>query len=80
MIHARINRGVCATLLGSALMSLSAIGCQTTVGGQTLPSAYYLQDDVEYFPAGPEFLLPNQVRAIEEYKAERAEQAAGLGE
>jgi hypothetical protein len=48
-------------------------GCQTTIGGQTLPSAYYLRDDVQYFPAGPEFLLPNTKRAIEEYNAQKAE-------
>ena len=26
-------------------------------GGQTLPSPYYLQDDVQYFPHEPEFKL-----------------------
>jgi hypothetical protein len=51
-------------------------GCQATFNGQTLPSATYLRDDVQYFPAGPEFLLPNQVQAIEEYRAERAAFAA----
>ena len=38
-------------------------GCQTTIGGQTLPSPDYLSDDVQYFPAGPEFKLTNQVAA-----------------
>ena len=47
-------------------------GCQTTVGGQTLPSAYYLRDDVQYFPAGPEFILSNTVQAIEQYKLDQA--------
>lgn len=54
--------GVCVTLTG----------CQTTVGGQTLPSAYYLKDDVQYFPAGPEFKLSNTVQAIEQYKLDQA--------
>lgn len=63
------SRGiVCAGML--AVMGLC--GCQATMNGQTLPSATYLRDDVQYFPAGPEFLLPNQVRAIEEYNAQRA--------
>lgn len=53
-------------------VSGSLSGCQTTMGGQTLPSAYYLQDDVQYFPAGPEFLLPNQRRALEEYRTQRS--------
>ncbi len=59
-----------------ALMVLSASasmsGCfQTTVGGQTLPSAYYLEDDVQYFPAGPETRLYNQIQAMERYNLER---------
>ena len=31
-----------------------SVGCQVSVAGQTLPSPYYLHDDVQYFPAGPE--------------------------
>ena len=30
-------------------------GCQGTHAGQTLPSPYYLQDDIQYFPPGSEF-------------------------
>ena len=58
------------TLALVGMLSFAGLcGCQTNMGGQTLPSAYYLRDDVQYFPAGPEFLLPNAVRAQEEYKA-----------
>lgn len=46
-------------------------GCQTTIGGQTLPSPDYLSDDVQYFPAGPEFKLSKQVEALSRYEAER---------
>ncbi len=56
-------------LLTGWLLTASLSGCQTTIGGQTLPSADYLKDDIQYFPAGPEFLLPNAVRAHQEYKA-----------
>jgi hypothetical protein len=57
-------------LLGCAIVSSASVGClQSTIGGQTLPSAYYLRDDLQYFPAGPEFKLTRQVQAIEEYKA-----------
>ncbi len=59
-------------LLAGCLLMGSLAGCQTTVGGQTLPSPDYLRDDIQYFPAGPEFLLPNTVRAMEEYKAAQA--------
>ena len=55
-------------LLGCAAVCSGSVGCQSTVGGQTLPSAYYLRDDLQYFPAGPEFKLNKQVAAIEEYK------------
>ena len=40
------------------------------IGGQTLPSAYYLQDDIQYFPAGPEFKLSKEAAAQKAYKKE----------
>jgi len=62
-----------ALLIGCLSLSAFSTGCfQTTVGGQTLPSAYYLDDDVQYFPKGPEQRLSNQIRALERYKAEQA--------
>lgn len=68
---------------------LSQVGClmlpiagaagflQTNIGGQTLPSAYYLEDDVQYFPTGPETKLSNQIRALDRYKVERDAMRAG---
>lgn len=53
-------------------------GCQTNIGGQTLPSPYYLRDDVQFFPAGPEFLLPETVRAHQEYKTAQEAEAEGI--
>ncbi|MEZ6133554.1 MAG: hypothetical protein R3C53_01460 [Pirellulaceae bacterium] len=47
-----------------------SVGCQVSVAGQTLPSAYYLYDDVQYFPAGPENKLANEVAAMNKAKAE----------
>ncbi|HVV99062.1 MAG TPA: hypothetical protein VHB77_01910 [Planctomycetaceae bacterium] len=55
-------------LLGCVCLASLSTGCQSRVGGQTLPSAFYLQDDVQYFPAGPEFKLTKQVEALEQYK------------
>ena len=61
------------TACGLAVAASGALsGCQTVMGGQTLPSAYYLRDDVQYHPAGPEFKLPNTVRALEDYRNQRA--------
>ncbi|MBN2578474.1 MAG: hypothetical protein JXB10_05735 [Pirellulales bacterium] len=56
------------------LVMISATGCQVDVGGQTLPSAYYLQDDVQYFPDGPEFPLAREAAAQKAYTAEAAAQ------
>ena len=53
-----------------ALVGLATTGCQVDVGGQTLPSAYYLQDDIQYFPAGPEFKLSKEAAAQKAYKEE----------
>lgn len=72
-MNVRLNLKRSAGLaLGGLLISASLCGCQTTVGGQTLPSAHYLEDDIQYFPAGEEYLLPNTRRAHQEYKAARA--------
>jgi len=61
--------GVC-TLLGATT------GCQVDVGGQTLPSPWYQKDDIQYFPAGPEFKLSKEAAA---QKAFSNDQAAAEG-
>ncbi|QDT37287.1 hypothetical protein [Stratiformator vulcanicus] len=70
-------RSVAAALVLSAA-PFAMTGCQSSVAGQTLPSPWYLRDDVQFYPAGPEFLLPNQVRALEEYKLRQAAEEAGI--
>ena len=63
--HIETRLGVRAALLaGVALASAGLTGCQVDIGGQTLPSAYYLQDDIQYFPAGPEFKLSKEAAAL----------------
>jgi hypothetical protein len=70
-IQRRFRRGLDRVLLAAcALGGLALTGCQVDVGGQTLPSAYYLQDDVQYFPAGPEFKLSKEAAAQKAYKKE----------
>jgi hypothetical protein len=58
------------------IASLAFTGCQVDVGGQTLPSAYYLQDDIQYFPAGPEFKLSKEAAAQKAYRKEAGRVAA----
>ena len=56
-------------LCGLGLVSaLGSTGCQITEGGQTLPSPYYLEDDVQYFPAGPEFILTREAEVQEAFR------------
>jgi hypothetical protein len=50
---------------------MASIGCQSTISGQTMPSAYYLTDDVQYHRAGPEDRYPNARRALEQYKLDK---------
>jgi len=81
-MNARTGSAAGRWMLGLCLVStLGSAGClQSNVGGQTLPSAYYLDDDVQYFPSGPETKLANQIRALERYKVEHeAEQAGAAG-
>ena len=51
------------------LLSLSATGCQMDIAGQTLPSPYYLSDDVQYYAPGPEFKLAREAAALKEQAA-----------
>jgi hypothetical protein len=66
----RSQRWLAAVLGAMSLMALASTGCQVSVGGQTLPSPYYLYDDVQYFAPGPEFKLSNEAAAQKAYKAE----------
>ena len=50
-------------------------GCQVEMAGQTLPSPYYLTDDVQYYAPGPEFKLAREAAAIQE-QAEAIESEA----
>ena len=63
-----ITTFVVATTL-TMILGMST-GCQVSLNGQTLPSPYYLQDDVQYFPAGPEFKLPREAAALRAPAAE----------
>ena len=59
-----------AVALIAGLCLVSTTGCQVSQNGQTLPSPYYLQDDVQYFPSGPEFKLPLEAAALRAARAE----------
>jgi hypothetical protein len=61
-------------LCGLGLLSLltASTGCQVNMAGQTLPSPYWLTDDVQYFAPGPEFKLQKEAAQLKAYNAEQA--------
>ena len=61
----RIVRTVCG-LLGVCSV-FSSVGCQVDMAGQTLPSPYYMSDDVQYFAPGPEFKLQREAAAMQQH-------------
>jgi hypothetical protein len=69
--------------LAAALWPAMALltGCQVEYAGQTLPSPYYLSDDIQYYAPGPEFKLAREAAAMQE-QAEaiesEAQQATGF--
>jgi hypothetical protein len=63
--------------IGLAIVALSSTGCQGVYSGQTLPSPWYISDDIQYFPPGPEFKLAREAAAQKAYKADlEAQQGA----
>jgi len=51
---------------------IATTGCQVDVGGQTLPSPYYMTDDIQYFESGPEFKLSREAAALKAFSADQA--------
>jgi hypothetical protein len=67
MMSTRKHRVLSGLLCAVALLTAPlCTGCQVSIAGQTLPSAYYLTDDTQYFPKGPEFKLYREANALRE--------------
>lgn len=66
------RKGIAIALLGAG--SLGMTGCTVDVGGQTLPSPYYITDDVQFFNPGPEFKLEREGAALKANRAMRLQQ------
>ena len=54
----------------AALGVIAASGCQSNYAGQTLPSAYFLKDDIQYFAKGPQHKLHREAAALQAARAE----------
>lgn len=66
-----------AFCLAAGLLALACpalTGCQVDVAGQSLPSPYYLTDDVQYYAPGPEFKLSREAAALKAQKEARISQ------
>lgn len=57
-----------------AVVGFSSVGCQYTMNGQTLPSGYYLDNQVHYAPKGPEFRLAREAAHMDQIQKERQQQ------
>lgn len=71
------RRWMIAAMCGLGYASIGLTGCQVHVGGQTLPSPYYLSDDVQYFAPGPEAKLTREAAAMKAYRADQSAQGNG---
>ncbi len=75
----KTNKTLAAFAIAGTLLSVvsTSTGCQVSIAGQTLPSPYYLYDDIQYFPAGPENKLANETAALKAAReqAKAAQQA-----
>jgi len=64
-------------MLGLGLLAcLGLTGCQVVTGSQTLPSPYYLKDDVQYHAPGTEFKLAKEAAAQKAFNQEQMQRAA----
>jgi len=66
-------RTVLAVCLLAGAVALS--GCQVSMNGMTLPSPWYLHNELTYAPAGPEFPMAREAAHMENLRMEQSQQA-----
>ncbi len=67
----RKDRGKRAVRLAALSLLLAGLtGCQTWVGGMTLPSGRYLEHPPQYFPPSPEFPLDRELATMKAQQAQ----------
>ena len=60
---------LCAAVMSAGIAGTT--GCQISESGQTLPSPYYIRDDVQFFPADSEFKLQREANLLKAFRAEQ---------
>jgi hypothetical protein len=63
----------------AAGLGVALTGCQTWVGGMTLPSPRYLEHQPQYFPPDPPFPLPRELASQEDPDAAARRMGGGAG-
>lgn len=59
-------RWQCLSVAGLGLgLAVATTGCQTYVGGMTLPSPRYLEHRPQYFPPDPDFPLQRELSTMQ---------------
>jgi hypothetical protein len=66
-------RALRALLLGlGAALAIGVTGCQSEIGGQVLPSPFYMTNQVQYYQPGPQMKLSQEAAAQKAYNQEEA--------
>lgn len=67
-VHKRLLLSAMAAIVVAS--SFFASGCAVNTSGMTLPNPYYLDNRVQYYPAGPEAPFPKEVAQMQEAVAD----------
>jgi hypothetical protein len=73
------KRPVLRGLLGCLAAVAGLTGCQATYNNQTLPSPYYLSNNIQYYPPGPWFKLQHEADNMKLYNEQAAQQQGPQG-
>jgi len=73
-MKARCKRPVLWGLLGCMAAAAGLTGCQVDTNNQTLPSPYYLSNNVQYYQPGPWFKLQHEADNMKLYNEQAAQQ------
>ncbi|MDR3235077.1 MAG: hypothetical protein LBT46_15685 [Planctomycetaceae bacterium] len=70
-----LNRFLTLTLLAlGAVVLVTSAGCTVNTCGMTLPTPFYHESRVHYFPRGSEFPFPNEAANLQESQPDFHEQ------
>lgn len=79
-IQGKASRSILLAGMGALLLGVLPFlaGCQLSQNGQTLPSPDYLDNKIQYFPAGNEFQYQQEMDRIKREQADRELSQTGI--